>query len=109
MNFPNSWHIFLDDYSFKDKQKIYTNGTNLIPTFRVEQLIEHYFNVPLRNKAKWILSSFQDEEDNMNGNYHYECSNCGAEDVHSEHVHVPYCWHCGAKIDNERRDEDATD
>ena len=53
-----------------------------------------------RNKAHWILSSFQNEEDNMNGNYHYECSNCGAGDVHSEHVHVPYCWHCGAKMED---------
>ena len=30
MNFPNNWHTFLDDYSFKDSQEVYTNGSNLI-------------------------------------------------------------------------------
>lgn len=48
--------------------------------------------------AVWILSSIQDEEDSSNGNYLYECSNCGAGDVHSEKVYVPYCWHCGASM-----------
>lgn len=31
--------------------------------------------------AKWTLTPYQNEEDNMNGNYHYECSNCGAGDL----------------------------
>ena len=51
--------------------------------------------------AKWILSSFQNEEDNMNDNYEYECSNCGYGDVHAKNTHVPYCWHCGAKMEDE--------
>lgn len=38
---PNNWRKFLRDYSFKDSGKIYTNGAELIPVFRVEQLIEH--------------------------------------------------------------------
>jgi len=53
-----------------------------------------------RPKGRWILSSLQDEEDSMNGNYLYECSNCDAADLHSEHVHVPYCWHCGAEMED---------
>lgn len=31
--------------------------------------------------------------------YHYECSNCGCMDTAGEDVEVPYCWHCGAKMD----------
>lgn len=41
MYFPEDWKIFLHDYSFQDSKHIYTNGSELIPTFRVEQLIEH--------------------------------------------------------------------
>lgn len=43
MTFPNSWEEFLNDYSFKDIEEIYTNGSELIPVFRVKQLINHYF------------------------------------------------------------------
>ena len=42
MDFPNSWRKFLRGYSFKDKEQIYTNGSELIPVFRVEQMVEHY-------------------------------------------------------------------
>lgn len=44
MMFPNSWGEFLEDYSFKDKEEVYTNGSVLVPVFRVEQMVEHYFN-----------------------------------------------------------------
>ena len=43
MMFPNDWAKFLEDYSLRDDEEIYTNGSRLIPVFRVEQLIEHYF------------------------------------------------------------------
>lgn len=48
MMFPNDWAKFLEDYSFKDKEEVYTNGSMLVPVFRVEQMIEHYFG------SKWI-------------------------------------------------------
>lgn len=35
---------FIKAYSFKDKEEIYTNGSDLVPVFRVEQMIDHYFN-----------------------------------------------------------------
>ena len=41
MPFPEDWHDFLKDYSFDDSQEVYTNGSRLIPVFRVEQLIKH--------------------------------------------------------------------
>jgi hypothetical protein len=53
-----------------------------------------------RSKAEWILSPFQDEEDNANDNYQYECSNCGYGDIHAKSAHVPYCWHCGAEMED---------
>lgn len=42
MKFPKDWAKFLEDYSFRDHKEIYTNGARLIPTFRVEQMMQHY-------------------------------------------------------------------
>ena len=49
MDFPSSIYEFLIDYSFKDSDEVYTNGILLIPTFRVKQAIEHYFE-----QTRWI-------------------------------------------------------
>ena len=43
MWFPKNIKEFIDDYSFKDKEEIYTNGSQLIQVFRVEQALEHYY------------------------------------------------------------------
>ena len=43
MVFPESIYEFLLDYSFKDEDEVYSNGILLIPTFRVKQAIEHYY------------------------------------------------------------------
>lgn len=54
MMFPNSWGEFLEDYSFKDKEEVYTNGTELVPVFRVEQMVEHYFATDNNDGCKRI-------------------------------------------------------
>lgn len=41
MDFPKTFDEFVKDYGFKDKQEIYTNGSELIPVFRVKQWLEH--------------------------------------------------------------------
>ena len=43
MNFPNNWWTFVQQYQFADKDEVYTNGSMLIPSFRVRQMVEHYF------------------------------------------------------------------
>ncbi len=42
MQFLNNMKQFLDKYSFLDRERIYTNGSLLIPTFRAEQALEYY-------------------------------------------------------------------
>ncbi len=42
MTFPRTFMGFIKEYSFNDKEKIYTNGSDLIPVFRVEQAWDHY-------------------------------------------------------------------
>ena len=54
MNFPKRWEDFLHDYEFKDARRIYTNGSRLIPSFRVKQMMEHY--APARH-GRWIIDS----------------------------------------------------
>lgn len=44
MSFPETFKEFIDEYSFKDKEEIYTNGSDLIPVFRVEQAWNYYTN-----------------------------------------------------------------
>ena len=41
--FPDDPKDFLMDHSFVDSKQYYTNGASLIPVFRVEQMIDHYF------------------------------------------------------------------
>ena len=48
MPIPDNWKDFVKEYSFKDIREIYTNGSWLIPTFRVEQMMEHFV------KPDWI-------------------------------------------------------
>lgn len=44
MCFPKTWKEFLHDYEFEDARRIYTNGSRLIPSFRVKQMMEHYLS-----------------------------------------------------------------
>ena len=41
MKFPDTLDEFIKQYSFIDKEQIYTNGSELIHTFRVKQWEEH--------------------------------------------------------------------
>ena len=50
MNFPERIEDFIEQYSFRDDERTYTNGSKLIPVFRVKQAIEHYM-------PKWIPCS----------------------------------------------------
>ena len=43
----------------------------------------------------WIQTMDKDE----NGNAYYSCSVCGSGECHVPEVNVPYCWKCGAKMD----------
>ena len=60
MEFPRTMKEFIDSYSFKDREEIYTNGAELIPVFRVEQAFE-YYEKEIRNKA---IDEFASELEN---------------------------------------------
>ena len=48
-----------------------------------------------RKHGHWVQVSDWDK----NGQAHFDCSVCGAGDVHADDAEVPYCWHCGAVMD----------
>lgn len=41
MTFPDTWEEYEKQYGFNDKDEVYTNGSRLIPSFRVKQWLEH--------------------------------------------------------------------
>lgn len=88
MTFPDDWREFLRDCSFKDTKEIYTNGSELIPVFRVEQLIEH-----LEGKQKTTF-----EKDG----HHIRCTSCGEYwcDTDREGDAFPknFCPACGRRV-----------
>lgn len=41
MDFPQTFDEFAERYKIVDKKEVYTNGTALIPIFRVNQWLDH--------------------------------------------------------------------
>ena len=53
---------------------------------------------PQQKYGKWILADEQNKEDVENDNYRFICSECQCSDIHAKGTIVPYCWKCGAKM-----------
>ena len=91
MNFPKRWEDFLHDYEFEDVRRIYTNGSRLIPSFRVKQMMEHY--APVRH-GRWI-----------NKGEYAVCTECGGrsgtqyDGVEPIPLMTQFCPNCGAIMD----------
>lgn len=51
MTFPATFDEFAELYKIVDKQEVYTNGTELIPIFRVKQWLEHNNHIEFN---KWL-------------------------------------------------------
>lgn len=110
MNFPKTPLEFVKSYKFKDSDEIYTNGSELIPVFRVEQMLEHYYK-PLKEKAtpKKPKKAYM----NLKGYdyYNYICPNCKCficfdtekDKVQREQM---YCKKCGQSLLWPKSDEE---
>jgi len=57
MEFPETFDEFVDSYGFVDTEEVYTNGSQLIPVFRVKQWLEH-----ISEKTQMVDKSNFDEE-----------------------------------------------
>ena len=98
MTFPKRWEDFLHDYEFEDARRIYTNGSRLIPSFRVKQMMEHYAPVV---HGRWIGAT-------LCGNDNCKCSECGSwHNIHANlrgEIMQKYCPNCGARMDGDGND-----
>lgn len=89
MIFPDTVEEFMEQYKITDTEQIYTNGTELVPIFRMRQWFDHK---PECEQGHWIISS--------NGYYPY-CSECKSKPKSGEMT--DFCPSCGAKMNNKQR------
>lgn len=86
MTFPDTVEEFMDSYKIVDTEQVYTNGTEMVPIYRMRQWFQHE---PERKKGKWVL---------INGDAGvYECDQC-----HERVCCVgKYCMNCGARMEEQ--------
>lgn len=124
MQFPETFEEFAKSYGFKDSKEIYTNGSELIPVFRVEQWLEHARVERTCHFEPDVIEVLLDEDGNeildADGNEietgepaedcsAFECSECGYPMLYDPDIgwfdycepykpHFKYCPNCGAKV-----------
>lgn len=81
------------------------SGVSVIHKQAKESIIKHIEQQPTLDyepvvHAHWIDKDKDCEDWHI---HQYECSNCGMGDQHNPNVNVPYCWFCGAKMDEEQK------
>jgi membrane protease subunit (stomatin/prohibitin family) len=98
MTFPDTLDEFLEQYQFKDSEEIYTNGSMLIPVFRVKQWAEH-------TPAVDAVEVRHGEWDDSSVAFYRKCSECGCcvewdkQPFLFGNGEYNYCPNCGAKMD----------
>ena len=75
MVFPETWEEFERSYGFTDEEKVYTNGSRLISSFRVEQWLDHC-------KDKKTSSPWHTGTPTENGWYLLECGIGGSDETY---------------------------
>ena len=102
MSFPKTLDEFMQQYKIVDTEQVYTNGTELVPIFRIKQWEDAHKNVVERKMGTWI------NDDGL-----YRCSSCGklwahwwANAMPPERLYkeMKYCPRCGAEMREEQQD-----
>lgn len=102
MSFPGDWRTFVQQYQFADKEEVYTNGSMLIPTFRVRQMVEHYFG---GGECELEIKDNMNETEGT-GAVWWECSSCHwqIEFFHTKWLkNAKFCPQCGTRIREMKR------
>ena len=63
MTFPNTFDEFAEQYKIVDKKEVYTNGTELIPIFRVKQWLDHTRADTVRKMQERLKEYFPYDDD----------------------------------------------
>ena len=83
----------------KEVGSTFHGAISLTVTGAVHEIIDRQPTIDpesLRLKAHWIYADRIDED----GNLVCWCSRCEHGDRHSPGITVPYCWFCGAKMED---------
>lgn len=108
MMFPDTVEEFMEQYKITDTEQIYTNGSDLVPIFRMKQWFEHAADVapvrhgrwerykqgqlfPVGGRGTFTVVSYSDW---------FRCSECGV----GFEAKTFYCPNCGAKMDLEENE-----
>lgn len=84
---------FIEVYSFIDREQIYTNGSKLIPVFRVEDMLEHYYKErTCKIKRHEVYGPSVDGS--ITRKLLLNCSKCGKRIGITDN----YCRKCGARV-----------
>ena len=86
--------------TYCDINKRLWNYNHHVMAMDMIEIIENYPTAEECKHGHWVQVSDWDK----NGQAHFDCSVCGAGDVHADDAEVPYCWHCGAVMDEEVRE-----
>lgn len=104
MNFPDNWWKFVQQYQFADKEEIYTNGSMLIPSFRVRQMVEHYFGGKVGKTSCYAERTCKVESRcefsyDFSPEIYYEFKmECGGQFDSINEEPPRYCPNCGSRV-----------
>ena len=59
MEFPETFEKFAKEYGFKDDKEVYTNGSDLIPVFRVKQWLEYDNKMTAEEYRQRMMQAFR--------------------------------------------------
>ena len=64
MTFPDTVEEFMDSYKIVDTEQVYTNGTEMVPIYRMRQWFEHEPEiVRCKDCENWIPGYITDNDD----------------------------------------------
>ncbi len=92
MTFPATFEEFAEAYKIVDSKEVYTNGTELIPIFRVKQWLEH--------KSAEVKHGHWGSPVLIEGLWSIPCSKClYSTTIRDKNFRPFFCSNCGAEMD----------
>lgn len=92
MNLPPTWEEFIENFTILDIKEVYTNGSVLVPLFRVKQMMEFYY------KPERTCHAISDYIVKADGDEIYWYDGCSECEVRMGEPLPNYCPNCGAKV-----------
>ena len=87
MMFPDTVEEFMEQYKIVDREHVYTNGTELVPIFRMEQWFAH-------KRGRWIEKTVKEGSPFLWRRFY--CTACNDWTTHGK---SKFCPNCGARME----------